>query len=293
MRALTVALLFVSLAVGGPVGLASLKILPGVREAGMAGTGVASAFGPQAMAVNPAAGADISGFALTASYAKWLLDTHHQSIFASRNFKALAVGLGVTSLSAGTFEYRLKPTEDPLGTFTPTDFSLYLNLARQMGRLVQLGLTGKYLYSRVYESDAAGVCLDAGIRVKPIEGLTAAASLVDFGKTLTYYREVFWLPTRVRAGLAYTFCPASRFEVSAAADGCYYLYDRKVGATTGVELTWADVLSFRGGYDILATASHASLGLGLKTGIFRFDYALTPMNYDLGFAHRVSVGLGS
>jgi hypothetical protein len=44
------------LALAGQTGFSSLKILPGVREAGMAGTGVASAFGPQAIALNPAAG---------------------------------------------------------------------------------------------------------------------------------------------------------------------------------------------------------------------------------------------
>jgi hypothetical protein len=101
--------LLAGLATAGPTGFSSLKILPGVREAGMAGVGAASAFGPQAIALNPAAGAGIAGFAAVASYAKWLLDTHHQSLFVARSFPALCVGLGVSSFSAGQFEYRVKP----------------------------------------------------------------------------------------------------------------------------------------------------------------------------------------
>src|SRR5512143_2576436 len=129
----------------------------------MGGAGVASAFGPQAITLNPAAGAGTRGFAASASYAKWLLDAHHQSLFVSRNFSALCVGLGFTGFSAGKFEYRVKPTEDPLGTFSPYAFSAYLNLARPIGRMVQVGLPARYFYSRIYENAAAGVGIDGGV----------------------------------------------------------------------------------------------------------------------------------
>jgi hypothetical protein len=275
-----------------PTGFSSLKILPGVREAAMGGTGVASAFGPQAIALNPAAGAGINGFAAAASYAKWILDTHHQSVFVGRGFPALSFGLGVTSFSAGTFEYRTKPTEEPTGTFTPTDFSLYLNLAHSFGKMVQAGLTGRYFYSRIYDAEAAGLGIDAGLRVMPVDRLKVGASVVDFGRTMAYRRDVFRLPTRARLGASYDVVPFERGRVTLAADGSYFVYSGTPGAAAGVEFAWSEVVMLRAGYDFLSEANHLSFGLGLKTGLFRLDYSFSAMNLDLGAAHRIAVGIG-
>ncbi len=281
-----------AMAVAGPTGFSSLKILPGVREAGMGGTGAASAFGPQAIAVNPAAGVGTDSFAATASYAKWLLDTHHQSVFVARRFPALCVALGFTSFSAGQFEYRIKPTEDPVGTFTPTDFSAYLNLARPIGKMVQVGLTARYFFTRVYEDDATGLGIDGGVKVMPIKRLTVGASVVDFGKTMYYVREVFRLPTRGRLGASYDFIPFEHGRLTLAADGSYFLNSRTAGAAAGLEFAWSEVVALRAGYDFLSEANHLNFGLGLRAGLFHVDYSFSVMNFDLGGAHRVSVGLG-
>lgn len=284
-------LLVAGVCLGRQGGLSSLKLLPGVREAAMAGTGVAAAFGPQAIALNPAAGAGTHGFAAVASYAKWILDTHHQSLFVARNFSALCLGLGVTSFSAGAFEYRTQPSEEAV-VFTPTDFSLYLNLARPLTDMVHAGLTARYFYSRIYDADADGLGFDGGVRVMPVRSLTLGASLVDFGKTMTYARDVFWLPTKVRLGAGYEVVPFERGRLTLAADGSYLVYGRKPGVVAGLELAWNEVLMLRAGYDLLSEANKLSFGLGIAAGVFRFDYSFTAMNFDLGAAHRVSLGLG-
>lgn len=292
MRALIAVAAAAAVALAVPTGFSSLKILPGVREAGMAGTGVAAAFGPQAITLNPAAGAGIDGFAAVASYAKWVLDTHHQSLFVARSFPALCVAFGVSSFSAGEFDYRTEPTEDPIGTFTPTDFTAYLNLARPIGSKVQVGLTARYFYTRVYDNSAAGLGLDGGVRVMPVKRLTLGASLVDFGKTMYFVRDVFWLPTRGRLGASYDIVPFVHGRLTVTADGSYFLYSRLAGAAAGLEFAWSEVVALRAGYDFLSQANHLNFGLGLRAGRFRLDYSFAPMNFDLGGAHRISVGLG-
>jgi len=291
LRVLVSVALALGVSLGASTGFSSLKILPGVREAGMAGTGVASAFGPQAIALNPAAGATIGDFAATASYAKWILDTRHQSLFVTRNFRALSIGAGFASFSAGQFEYRDKPTEEPIGTFTPTDLTAYLNLARSLGDKVQVGLTARYFYTRVYNHDAAGLGVDGGVRVTPAKGLTLGASVVDFGRTMYYVREVFWLPTRGRLGASYDFIPFERGRLTVAADGSYFFYGQTPGAAAGLEFAWNEVVALRAGYDFLSEANHLDFGLGLQAGVFRFDYSYAPMGFGLGGAHRVSVGI--
>ncbi len=272
-------------------GFSSLKILPGVREAGMAGTGVAAALGPQAIALNPAAGAGVERFAAVTSYAKWVLDMHYQSLFVSRNYSALCATLGVSSFSAGGFDYRTEPTEDPEGTFTPTDISVYLNLARPIGRLVEAGITARYFYSRVYDNQATGLGVDGGVRVAPIKRLSVGASIVDFGRMMYFVREEFYLPTRARLGVSYDVLPFDRARLTLAADGSYFVYSKAAGAAAGLEMAWNEVVALRAGYDFLSDANHLNFGLGLKAGAFRVDYSYAPMNFDLGGAHRVSVGI--
>jgi hypothetical protein len=257
----------------------------------MAGAGVASAFGPQAVTLNPAAGAAVGDFALAASYAKWILDTHHQSLFVARNFRILCVGAGCASFSAGQFEHRVNPTEEPIGTFSPTDLTAYLNLARSFGDKVQVGLTARYFYSRLYENDAAGMGVDGGVRVAPMKRLTLGASVVDFGRTMYYVREVFWLPTRARLGASYDFIVFERGRLTLAADGSYFFYGRTPGAAAGLEFAWNEAVALRAGYDFLSTANHVNFGLGLRSGVFRFDYSFAPISFGLGGAHRVSLGI--
>jgi hypothetical protein len=283
-------LLAVAAAVAGPTSFSSLKILPGVRETGMGGAGVASAEGPQAMAWNPSATAGVSGFAATAAYAKWLLDTHHQSLFVARNLKFARLGFGVVSFSAGEFEYRTGPTEQPIGTFTPTEFSFYFNVSRPVGEMVQFGLTGRYFYSRIMDSDADGLGVDAGLRVRPVEHLTVGASVVDFGKTLSYEREVFWLPTRGRVGVSYDEELFAQGRLIATADGAFFFYSRDADARAGLEFAWHE-LALRAGYSFLSE-THLSFGMGVRLGGLRLDYSFASLGFDLGAAHRLSVGIG-
>jgi len=157
---------------------------------------------------------------------------------------------------------------------------------------VQVGLTGRYFYTRIYEYDAAGLGIDGGVRVMPFKRLTLGASVVDFGKTMYYVREVFRLPTRGRLGASYDIVPFERGRLTLTADGSYFLNTRAAGAAAGLELAWSEVVALRAGYDFVSEANHLNFGLGLRAGLFRFDYSFAAMNLDLGGAHRVSVGLG-
>lgn len=294
LRSLLLLLLALTLTngTGRMEGFSSLKILPGVREAGMGGSGVAVASGPQAIALNPAAVAEFRTFGVTVGYTDWLLDTRLQSVFVVRNLSWLAVAAGVVSFTGGKFEHRLKPSDEPLGTFEPTDVSVYASFGRLLGRKASFGLTGRLFASRLLEHSAGGVGIDVGLRFRPIAGLALGASLVDFGRTLYYEREVFWLPTRVLLGAGYDWRLAAQLRLALALDGNYYLYRKRLGGHFGLELVWNDMLAIRGGYDATAGVGRMSGGLGLRSGLFGVDYALASLEAGLGVAHRFGVTIG-
>ncbi len=275
-----------------PVGYAWLTIPVGPREAGMAGCGTASAIGPQALTYNPAATATLSPFSVQLSYTKWLLDTHHQSLFLARNFRELTIGAGIATFSNGRFEYRdERALEEPLATFFPIDLTGYLNLSRTLGPKAEIGVTGRYFYSKILASQASGIGADIGVRFRPIANLTIGAAVVDFGKTLYYEYETFWLPTRGRLGLFYRL-PFANNQLNLALDGSYFFYSKRFAGQLGTELVLSEIASLRFGYDLLNPANHLNFGLGVNRGLFRIDYAFTPLAFDLGIAHRFALSFG-
>ncbi|HDQ99921.1 MAG TPA: PorV/PorQ family protein [candidate division WOR-3 bacterium] len=274
-------------------GFSSLRVLPGGRESGMGNVGAASAVGPQAMVWNPAASAGIGGFAVRAGYVNWLLDTHQQSLFVVREARIFTVGIGLVSFSAGTFEYREDvPTEDPLGLFHPVEMAGHINFARSFGPMVDVGLSGRFYYTKVHEEEAIAPGVDVGVRVRPLTGLVLGASVVDFARTAAYRREVFRVPVRARLGAAYRRELGGGFEASAAADGSWFFYEQRPNVTAGLECGWSGLAFLRAGYEWLEMVGRPAAGLGLRAAGFEFDYSLTLLNDELGPAHRVSLAYG-
>lgn len=263
----------------------------------MGGVGVASADGPQAMVLNPAAPARTHVFAATAAYAKWLLDTRQQSLFVSRSLRRVVLSAGAASFSAGRFEYREEvPTEAPLGLFEPVELSGYVNLAMPLTAVAEGGLTARCFYSRILSYQASGLGADIGCRVRPDPNVCIGVSLVDFGQILAFRRDPIRLPTRARAGASYRL-RLSGWEWVGAVDASYFLYDPNWGVQLGVETRVASLLQLRCGYDVGVAVrgrrfDGVSFGIGMRPGRFFFDYAYAPLRHGLGSAHRFSVGIG-
>lgn len=293
MSGLTLLLVCLVAAGGSRIeGFSSLRLKPGVREAGMGGVGVASGFGPQAIALNPAANATLSGFAAAVQHTSWILDMSQQSAFVARRTPLFNVGAGAVAFSAGRFEYRTDPTLEPMGTFQPVELSAYLNLARTFLDGLDVGVTGRYFYAKTMTDIAAGVGADLGMRWRPTDRLAVGLSLIDFGQKLSFRREVFRLPTRLRAGASYSLLTTGQLGILAAADGSWYFLSRRPELGVGFELSFRELLMARVGYNLPGGAQSLGFGLGLKVRGLRFDYAVAPLRRDLGWGHRFSVGLG-
>lgn len=272
-------------------GLSSLKIAPGIREAGMGGAGVAGGQGPQALAWNPAIGVDVTGFSIAVSGSKWLLDSHLESVHLVRNLGFMHLGLGITSFNAGRFEYRTDvPTEKPLREFVPSEMDFHLNFCRRFGRIAEAGISGRYYFAKVMDYEAGAPGVDLGVRVRPAAGFAVGAALVDFGRNLCFYRVPFRLPTRARLGLCYQFDLGEFYSLSFAGQGTYSVYVKKPGVQAGAEFSWRGLAFLRSGCNWSSERTRLDFGLGVRSNGLRFDYAFAPSGDDLGAAHRFSLG---
>jgi hypothetical protein len=273
-------------------GLASLKIVPGVREAGMASTGVASAQGPQAIYFNPAAISRDNNFMVNLYYAKWFLDTHHQSLFVVRPLKIFNIGFGVVNFSYGEVENRdNKPTEEPIGYFNPQDYSFFLTLSRALDSRTAIGVSGKFYYQKIFEKAVSAGGIDVGLKFDVMEKLALGFSIINFGSTMRYIREKFWLPTEAKAGASYNL-PLGNHSLIGALDLSYLPYDKKFNAGIGAEFSLNNLIFLRAGVSPFSETDKISSGLGVKLNKFRLEYAFSPYTENLGATHRFSVGFG-
>ena len=205
----------------GNSGFASLEIGIGSRECALGDAGTAGAVGPQAMYWNPALNGWAESFGASFSYANWLQGSSQSAIFAIRPTPIGVVGFGATAFNAGQLEYRDDyPTDDPIGYFTPIDYSLYLSLTRALDSRVSLGVNGRYYYERIADYSARGFGTDVGLAFKPLDGMKLGFAVLDLGSSMAFIHEDFSLPLRTVAGISYTRL-LGKSQVSASADAGY------------------------------------------------------------------------
>ncbi|MGQ9678560.1 MAG: PorV/PorQ family protein [bacterium] len=271
------------------IGCAWLTIPVGTREAALGGTGTAISLGPAGIYYNPAATVQHAPFSAHIEYTKWFLDIHHQALFISRDLNYFTIGLGVVSFSSGRFEYREEiPLEEPLGTFSPLDFSGYLNIARPLARWANIGITARYYYSKVMSNQLVGSGIDIGARFHPLKNLSTGMAVLNFGRTMSYKYQLIWLPASVRGGVAYTL-PIGQNNLLLVFDGSWFFYSNKANLQFGTEFLLGNIISLRVGYDLLNPANHINFGLGITVKRFQFDYTFVPINFGLGLSHRIGI----
>uniref|UniRef100_A0A7C6EAM8 PorV/PorQ family protein n=1 Tax=candidate division WOR-3 bacterium TaxID=2052148 RepID=A0A7C6EAM8_UNCW3 len=275
-------------------GLTSLKICPAVREAAMANTGVASAQGPQAIYFNPATIGFYQNFLASLYYAKWFSDMHHQSLFVTRPTKIFNIGVGIVNFSYGKVEYRdTKPTDEPIDYFIPQDYSLFLTLSRALDSRTAIGVSGKFYYQKILDKTASSGGIDVGLKLDVMPKLSLGFSIINFGGTLRYLREKFWLPTEAKAGANLKFDLGTTGSSLIGAIDCSYLpYDKRLHLGIGAEFALNNFLFLQGGFRPFSETNKFSTGLGFKLKSFRIEYSFSPYTYDLGITHRFALGFG-
>ncbi|MCX7784723.1 MAG: PorV/PorQ family protein [candidate division WOR-3 bacterium] len=282
-------------------GFPSLLITPSARENALAGTGVACAYGPQAMFINPALTSELNRTAVSFSYTNWFLDMYQQSLFAVRPLPIINLGLGITNFNHGELELRPnQPTETEIGKFSPSDFSFFLNLSRKLDERVLLGISGRYYYEKILEHTATGYGIDIGLLFKVWPRFHIGFSVINFGRTMYFIRDEFWLPTRFLTGINYDFTLKPNIKIALGSDFSYFVYDKRLEFNSGVEMQIFQQYFIRAGYNFAdlidrrtkSTPSSISMGFGVIIKKIRLEYAFTPYSDGLDDTHHFSIGFG-
>lgn len=170
------------------------------------------------------------------------------------------------------------------GQFSASDLAISANYSRLLSERLSIGISAKYIRSKLDNVSAATGAADIGVRYMVNDHLTLGGSVTNIGPGLKFLNSRSKLPTAGRLGAAYHW---SRFLL--AADAVYSGSDDLSGGI-GLEVRPVDMLALRVGYrsqGAVELENGLTAGLGLNVGQFQLDYGYAKYG-PLGNTHRFS-----
>jgi hypothetical protein len=274
----------------GKSGLAFLKDGVSGRALGMGEAYTAIASDPAATFYNPAALSLSQNAQLLLMHKEWIADTRTEFIGASVPMDRFSFGFSLNATGVADIQVRTQPG-DALGTFTSHNVSIGFSAAYQIDRSLDIGITGKYLYEKIFIEDASGYGIDIGGLYRTPWDFDVALAINNLGSMNKLQYEATKLPLTVRGGIAYQV-PVENIDskLTFASDVVTFTRENKTHLHLGTELNYKNLFALRLGYQTGYDAKNISSGIGIHYHIFQLDYAFVPFRYDFGSTHTLSLG---
>ena len=275
----------------GSAGLEFLKVGVGGRAVGMGEAYTSMAADPSATYYNPAALSLTENAQLMLMHKEWIQGVKTEFISGTTAFDRLRLGIGLNETSIDDIEVRTVPGP-PLETFTARNAAIGLSASYQLDPAWSVGVTGKFLYEKIYAYDASGYGIDFGTVYTTPWKIRLGAAVANLGSMNALEYQASTMPTTIRGGASYAtpvesldgMLTLSSDVVSFTAEGTTHLH-------LGGELEFSHAFSLRAGYQTGYDAKNFSAGAGVRYGLLQFDYAFVPFKEELGSTHTISLGI--
>ena len=290
---LTVAFCTSAHAQAGSSGLSFLKLGVSGRGISMGDAMSATVEGAAATYYNPAGifGNGESSSQILLMHREWIQDVRAEFLGVSFGLDdESALGFAVNTATVSEIEIRTRPGTVE-GTFTSRDFSAGISYARVISDELNVGITAKFLYEKIFLDESNGLAVDLGAQYK-LDNLSLGLSLSNLGSMNKLRSEKTVLPALARVGPAYTIGLediSSRLVV--ASDLLYVFPEKKSYVNLGTELLFNNTIAARAGYQAGSNSRGFSAGVGVLYGLFSLDYGFVPLSSNLGRGHTFSIGL--
>ena len=270
-------------------GLAFLKLGVSSRTISMGDAGVSFNEDASATHYNPAALTTGNRVNVMFMHNEQVLGVRTEYLAGKIKFEKLSFGFSVNNTSVDEIEIRNIPGE-PIGTFTAQNFTFGLSAGYKINNNLSLGITGKFLYEKIYVDNANGYALDLG-GIYTQNRFSVGLSLSNIGSMNELRNEATKLPTAVRGGASYLLgLPGISSTLRICADGYKVLDGGIFHAHTGAEMLYKDFLALRVGYQSGYGNKNLTTGIGIKYKVFILDYAFVPYKYSTGSSHTITLG---
>ncbi len=273
----------------GNTGLSFLKLGVTSRAISLGEAVVSSSDDASAVHYNPAAlflGPKVN---ILAMHNESILGIRTEFLAAKFQLTKFAFGVSINTTSVNDIEVREIPGE-PIDKFNSRNFALGISAAYKLSDFLQLGLTGKFLYEKIYIDNASGFAADGGVLYSR-NNLSAGIAFANFGSMNELRTQSTKLPSSLRFGASYLIeLPKLNGSLSVGVNGFKVLDGGKFHAHSGVEFVYKDLLSLRAGYQSGYENKSITTGIGLKYRGVSLDYAFVPYKFSQGSSHTFTLG---
>ena len=273
--------------VGQDTGLSFLRIGVNAHGGSMGDAQVASVSNAFATYWNPA-GLASERRSIAGSHRIWVGDVRAYDIAAQLPAGSnSAWGLSLTGTDSGDMELRTRPGA-PEGMFSAQFINAGVSYARAF-RGLRIGITGRYLRERIFDTDASGYAFDAGIQADLLSrSLRVGASVRNIGRMNELEFERTPLPRLLQGGIALSPLQIVGYtdnvrllDLALALETSHLFDDELTRLHVGISVTVMELVDLRGGYVSSDELRDYTFGLGLSFDGIYADYAYIP--FEEGF----------
>ncbi len=260
-------------------GGAFLKMLPGARHHGMAGSLTGTIDAMHAFYANPAATGFLREWQWSTTYTEWIADIYNLSLMYGSKIRTpwsakskIALGIHYQGIREFDSTNRSQSAASANDLLVTASFGHPLNV---ISKNIASGLNVKYIRSKLADYSASAWILDFGLlyrtnRFKIKTGLidygifSAGVAVTQFGSSLNFISYDTPLPRTLRAGAAFNFGSHTGLQIQFSTD--YQKVRDEIGRFSfGTEISWNYLLAIRGGYNFNShILSKFSFGMSLR-----------------------------
>ncbi|HMS64815.1 MAG TPA: PorV/PorQ family protein [Ignavibacteria bacterium] len=293
---LTIILLFFSVALlkaqnegPGNTGFAVLKLGVGARPIAMGEAFSSISDDATAVIYNPARLSFIDKSNVIVMHNEVMQDVTNNFIAAKFPLSSkLVLGFGLLSTSITGIEIRNIPGA-AIDNFDANNLSAGLSFGYKASPNIFVGITGKYLYEKIYVDDASGFAFDfGGNYVK--NNVSFALVFSNLGSVNSLLNLETNIPAAVRFGGSYKISK-EKLSFLFGLDGYKVLDGGNFHVNAGGEAGFKDMVFLRLGYQTQYENKGFTSGVGFKYKAVYFDYAFVPYSSGFGNSNTFSLGL--
>lgn len=202
--------------------------------------------------------------------------------------KKFSLGLGLFTTSITGIEIRNIPGA-PVDKFDSRNLSAGISIGYKINRNLSVGVTGKYLFEKIYVDEASGLAFDFGTNYSK-GNYSLAVVVSNLGSVDELKNQSSKLPTSVRIGGSYRIS-RDKFNFILGLDGFKVFDGGSFHINAGGEAGYKDFVFLRLGYQTEYENKGLTTGIGFKYKSISIDYAFVPYKSEFGSSNTFSLGL--
>jgi len=273
-----------------------LKIGPSARAIGMGGAYTAVSNDASSIYWNPAGMVEMTRTQVTVNDVVWPADIqlYYAAAIFSTPYLPGTFGLSARALTMDPqVERTIYMPEGTSRTFDAGDMSFGISYGMYFTDRFSAGITTNFIHMGLADKSVETLSFDFGLLYRiGIQGMRLGMLVQSLGSEVNFDDRSSKLPTMFKVGLAVDAYRSGAHTLLASGEFAHPV-DNKERMNVGMEYTFNQFFSLRGGYNIGYDAEGFAAGAGFRidtsqTSDISLDYAWEDLQ-DLGSTHRFSL----